>query len=202
MVLQLEECLVCSDRRASIVFHPCGHICACENCAVLMKKCVTCRSHIDRMSSLLVSCSKNQIKSSNLVSLPSPPSNNSTPANNNAVFGAGAATSSALGPGANVISNNTSTSNNSNVTAAGVAPSNLSPSMEANLLSSHSGSSPSTSVTGDNIQHANNTGLSGAYGQQFLNNGSKDYAVQKLQQQLQDIKEQVNRLRRFTNVFV
>ncbi|XP_021964204.1 E3 ubiquitin-protein ligase mib1 isoform X3 [Folsomia candida] len=216
---KIEECVVCSDRRASIVFHPCGHTCACESCAVLMKKCVTCRQHIDRMSSLLVSCGKNQQMKkpvSNLVSIPSPPApnnnnnnHNSNNNNNNASINnaAVAAISSALGPGANVISNNTSNTNNSNVTG----PCNLSPSMEPNLLSSHTASSHnitasnnanttsniannssgSTSVAGDNINHANNTGLSGAYGQtQTLNNGAKDYTVQKLQQQLQDIKEQ------------
>lgn len=208
-----------------------GHICACESCAVLMKKCVTCRytkflllpphiliwptsytnfrSHIDRMSSLLVSCSKMKNQPvSNLISipsLPSPPascsSNNNNNNNNNnatAIVGAGPI-SSVLGPGVNVISNNTSNTNNSNVTGQTGGPCNLSPSIEANLLSSHNTNTNSSSsivasgsIAGDNINHANNTGLSGAYGQtQLLNNGAKDYTVQKLQQQLQDIKEQV-----------
>lgn len=37
------------------MFKPCGHICACANCASIMKKCVTCRSPIERMSSILSS---------------------------------------------------------------------------------------------------------------------------------------------------
>lgn len=28
--LQIEECVVCSDKKASILFKPCGHMCACE----------------------------------------------------------------------------------------------------------------------------------------------------------------------------
>lgn len=27
---QIEECVVCSDKRASILFKPCGHMCACD----------------------------------------------------------------------------------------------------------------------------------------------------------------------------
>ena len=29
-LLQIEECVVCSDKKASVLFQPCGHMCACE----------------------------------------------------------------------------------------------------------------------------------------------------------------------------
>ncbi len=30
-VFQIEECVVCSDKKASVLFKPCGHMCACES---------------------------------------------------------------------------------------------------------------------------------------------------------------------------
>lgn len=53
---QIEECVVCSDRKAGVLFRPCGHMCACESCAALMKKCVQCRSQILHMVPLSVCC--------------------------------------------------------------------------------------------------------------------------------------------------
>lgn len=53
---QIEECVVCSDRKASVLFRPCGHMCACESCAALMKKCVQCRGQIQHMLPLLNCC--------------------------------------------------------------------------------------------------------------------------------------------------
>ena len=44
---QIEECLVCSEQKASILFKPCGHMCACDNCASIMKKCIQCRQTIE-----------------------------------------------------------------------------------------------------------------------------------------------------------
>lgn len=29
--LQIEECVVCSDKKAAVLFQPCGHMCACES---------------------------------------------------------------------------------------------------------------------------------------------------------------------------
>lgn len=48
-LLQIEECLVCSDKKSSVLFKPCGHMCACESCSQIMKKCVLCRAQIERM---------------------------------------------------------------------------------------------------------------------------------------------------------
>lgn len=53
---QIEECVVCSDRKAGMLFRPCGHMCACESCAALMKKCVQCRAQIQHMVPLSVCC--------------------------------------------------------------------------------------------------------------------------------------------------
>jgi hypothetical protein len=57
--LQIEECVVCSDKKASVLFRPCGHMCACDGCAALMKKCVQCRSQIDRVIPYVVCCGLN-----------------------------------------------------------------------------------------------------------------------------------------------
>lgn len=38
------ECVVCSEAPATVVFRPCGDVCACAQCAPLMRKCVECRT--------------------------------------------------------------------------------------------------------------------------------------------------------------
>lgn len=53
---KIDECLVCSDKRASVFFKPCGHMVACENCSTIMKKCVQCRTQIEEMVPLSVCC--------------------------------------------------------------------------------------------------------------------------------------------------
>lgn len=40
----LGECVVCSEAPATVVFRPCGDVCACAACAPLMRKCVECRT--------------------------------------------------------------------------------------------------------------------------------------------------------------
>lgn len=120
--LQVEECLVCSDQRASILFKPCGHICACANCASIMKKCVTCRSPIERMSSVLGGSAGNssgqqQQQQQSVVGGVSKPASNLvvlTPP-----------TTSLVPPGStsnncnSVNNNNSSNNNNANVTSGG-----------------------------------------------------------------------------------
>lgn len=59
LFIQIEECVVCSDKKASVLFRPCGHMCACDGCAALMKKCVQCRSQIDRVIPYVVCCGLN-----------------------------------------------------------------------------------------------------------------------------------------------
>jgi len=56
LYFQIEECVVCSDKKASVLFKPCGHMCACDGCAALMKKCVQCRGQIDHMVPFVVCC--------------------------------------------------------------------------------------------------------------------------------------------------
>ncbi|KAG5673289.1 hypothetical protein PVAND_003349 [Polypedilum vanderplanki] len=53
---KIDECLVCSDRKASVFFKPCGHMVSCENCAPIMKKCVQCRTSIEQMIPFSVCC--------------------------------------------------------------------------------------------------------------------------------------------------
>ncbi|XP_053675177.1 E3 ubiquitin-protein ligase MIB2 [Anopheles nili] len=42
------ECIVCNETLQLIVFDPCQHQIACEECGLRMKKCLTCGMHIDR----------------------------------------------------------------------------------------------------------------------------------------------------------
>lgn len=48
--IQLSEpedcCIICCTRERRIVFIPCGHVVACEQCSLTFDKCPTCRSHI------------------------------------------------------------------------------------------------------------------------------------------------------------
>lgn len=53
---KIDECLVCSDKRAAVFFKPCGHMVACENCSAIMKKCVQCRTQIEEMVPMAVCC--------------------------------------------------------------------------------------------------------------------------------------------------
>ncbi len=47
---------MCSDRKASVYFKPCGHMVACESCAPIMKKCVQCRTELQEMVPFSVCC--------------------------------------------------------------------------------------------------------------------------------------------------
>lgn len=53
--IQRAECGICMNHPPQVVFVPCGHIIACENCASQVQKCPTCRAHIDRSVSFIVS---------------------------------------------------------------------------------------------------------------------------------------------------
>lgn len=41
-----DECLVCSDAKRDTIFRPCGHICCCNVCAARVKKCLICRAGV------------------------------------------------------------------------------------------------------------------------------------------------------------
>ncbi|XP_026322504.1 E3 ubiquitin-protein ligase MIB1 [Hyposmocoma kahamanoa] len=42
-----DECLVCSDAKRDTLFRPCGHICCCNVCAARVKKCLVCRAAVE-----------------------------------------------------------------------------------------------------------------------------------------------------------
>ncbi|KAL3276771.1 hypothetical protein HHI36_012138 [Cryptolaemus montrouzieri] len=42
----LDECLVCSDAKRDILFQPCGHVSCCSGCAPRVKKCLLCRESV------------------------------------------------------------------------------------------------------------------------------------------------------------
>ncbi|XP_073842665.1 E3 ubiquitin-protein ligase mind bomb 1 isoform X2 [Musca autumnalis] len=42
----LDECFLCSDYKRDTVFKPCGHVCCCDNCAPRVKKCLICREAV------------------------------------------------------------------------------------------------------------------------------------------------------------
>ena len=54
------DCLVCSDNSATVLFKPCLHMVTCETCAAVMKKCVECRSTIEEKVPFFVCCGGKQ----------------------------------------------------------------------------------------------------------------------------------------------
>ncbi|KAL0274237.1 UNVERIFIED_CONTAM: hypothetical protein PYX00_006711 [Menopon gallinae] len=42
----LDECLVCSDVKRDILFKPCGHVACCSVCSTRVKKCLICREPV------------------------------------------------------------------------------------------------------------------------------------------------------------
>lgn len=45
-VASLDECLVCSDLKRDTLFKPCGHVACCSVCAPRVKKCLVCREPV------------------------------------------------------------------------------------------------------------------------------------------------------------
>lgn len=45
-VSTIDECLVCSDAKRDILFQPCGHVSCCGACAPRVKKCLICRESV------------------------------------------------------------------------------------------------------------------------------------------------------------
>ena len=79
---------MCSDKKASVLFRPCGHMCACEGCAALMKKCVQCRSQIDRVIPFVVCCGLNSQSNLSPAGCRSPVNQDNTRSINTSVKGA------------------------------------------------------------------------------------------------------------------
>lgn len=42
----IDECLVCSDGKREVLFGPCGHVACCNACAPRVKKCLICRENV------------------------------------------------------------------------------------------------------------------------------------------------------------
>ncbi|ENN77294.1 hypothetical protein YQE_06120, partial [Dendroctonus ponderosae] len=42
----LDECLVCSDSKRDVLFQPCGHVTCCSACGPRVKKCLICRESV------------------------------------------------------------------------------------------------------------------------------------------------------------
>ncbi|XP_014471068.1 PREDICTED: E3 ubiquitin-protein ligase MIB1 [Dinoponera quadriceps] len=42
----IDECLVCSDSKREMLFSPCGHVACCNACAPRVKKCLICRENV------------------------------------------------------------------------------------------------------------------------------------------------------------
>ena len=60
--IQIEECLICSDRKANVLFKPCDHMIACDDCSqkLNIKKCLKCRISIDKLIRFAEFCDENR----------------------------------------------------------------------------------------------------------------------------------------------
>ncbi|KAJ8680934.1 hypothetical protein QAD02_016721 [Eretmocerus hayati] len=203
---KIEECVVCSDRKASVLFRPCGHMPACDACSALMKKCVQCRVQILHMLPLSMCCGGGgdvtYVKGCNATAAAlaelkgSDADDEKVTANNTAHPQLVSSSTSAIAS-----SSSTNTSGSASVVGGGVGA------VSCNLASTtnSSGMVGTTSVTAGTTGIACNVAGTGsssgttssvqhqASEGNLMNNGSRDTShsdIQKLQQQLQDIKEQ------------
>ncbi|XP_073986784.1 E3 ubiquitin-protein ligase MIB1-like [Rhodnius prolixus] len=62
---KIDECMVCSYKNASVLFKPCGHMVACEFCAPLIRKCLQCRVPIIKQLAFSTCCGANEEEISN-----------------------------------------------------------------------------------------------------------------------------------------
>lgn len=217
--VKIEECVVCSDKKATVLFKPCGHMCACEGCAALMKKCVQCRAQIDHMVPFIMCCGGSAVgvdfyhdavvAGAGGDALPGEGTEDAAAASVAATAAAAAAAAAALGATAPAASTSTAprlpgTSVSASALPAiagpsGVAgPSGMSTAAAAAMAAAAAAGASSMGAA------ASVSGMCGAgaaaaapepiaFTGALMNNGSRDTSnsdIQKLQQQLQDIKEQ------------
>ncbi|XP_008212555.1 E3 ubiquitin-protein ligase MIB1 isoform X1 [Nasonia vitripennis] len=165
---KIEECVVCSDRKASVLFRPCGHMCACDSCASLMKKCVQCRAQILHMLPLTMCCGG--------------------AGDVTYVKGCNATAAAALAE-----LKGSQDPEDEKLTANNTTPAQL---LSPREVQSNQQQASSTSATSNNPSQQPQPQQQPAQQQPegtLMNNGSRDTShsdIQKLQQQLQDIKEQ------------
>uniref|UniRef100_A0A182J119 RING-type E3 ubiquitin transferase n=1 Tax=Anopheles atroparvus TaxID=41427 RepID=A0A182J119_ANOAO len=176
---KIDECLVCSDRKASVFFKPCGHMVACEHCAPIMKKCVQCRTQLEQMVPLSV-CSGGQGSVINIQHHPDEGKKDHLHNHNSSQHQLLQGTNKA---GLGVAMNNTMSPNTSMM--VGSVLSN-------GILSGGSGSAGGAAGGNNNalIATINTVATEPSGGTVAPNNLNLVDDFQKLQQQLQDIKEQ------------
>ena len=168
----LGDCLVCSDNPATVLFKPCLHMVTCETCAHVMKKCVECRSPIEEKVPFFICCGGKQANRDRKV------------VNTALAAAASGGGLQELAGGALGVQLPTPlhaspllTGMNNAVAAPGLSPNSVS------QLSSQLAAQSLGAVAA----------ASGGEANLVLNNGGRDTSmrdVQKLQQQLADIKEQ------------
>lgn len=180
---KIDECVVCSDRPSSVFFKPCGHMVSCENCAPIMKKCVECRTPIEQMVPWIVCCGGkgSAVAAANASTLAKAPFS----ANDvNCATGEGPMKVGAMATGINKCGQGVSMNNASRgmTPSAGGGSINLSSTnaFGSNNNNNNNNCNVLTSAAGEGSSVA-------ACGPSNLQTAAD---VQKLQQQLQDIKEQ------------
>ncbi|XP_030753759.1 E3 ubiquitin-protein ligase LRSAM1-like isoform X2 [Sitophilus oryzae] len=47
------ECVICMEVECHIIFVPCGHLCCCSNCSLLVAECPLCRACIERKITIM-----------------------------------------------------------------------------------------------------------------------------------------------------
>jgi E3 ubiquitin-protein ligase mind-bomb len=163
-------------------FKPCGHMVACDHCAPIMKKCVQCRTSIEQMVPFKVCCGSNGTIAKVVQNLEEHKKDAQILATNNS--------------GHNINMNNCNSINNKFSVLA--TPS--SSSTTYNNLSSASGIHNNNLMLNSNLSAPNNannsTSNAASTAAAAVAKPEPEYNVnlfddmQKLQQQLQDIKEQ------------
>ena len=198
---------MCSDRKAAVLFRPCGHMLACNSCATLMKKCVQCRVSIQHMVPLSVCCrggastgDATYVKGCN-----------ATAAARQAAAAAGAAGGSAGAVGTSCNDDTPGSSSGGEYTKMTIAAAALAEatnsvenSVEGDKLAVAANNAAAAAVvaaasaaTAAATTPTSNAAVAAVAAQAegtLMNNGSRDTSrsdIRKLQQQLQDIKEQV-----------
>ncbi|XP_045135412.1 E3 ubiquitin-protein ligase MIB1-like isoform X2 [Portunus trituberculatus] len=202
----LEECMVCSDTKRDTLFGPCGHIATCSICSPRVKKCLMCKEPVQSRTKIeeCVVCSDKQ------ATVLFQPCGHMCACDNCAslmkkcvqcrgviekqipfiVCCGGQAPASNL-PGV-IHTNNNSNSGGSSSSSGGASAGNSS--VAAGAGTSASGSNNNTTAGHLAVSGSGTAGVSvpGPTGP-LMNNGSRDMSsadLQKLQQQLHDIKEQ------------
>ena len=153
--------MVCEESPSSVLFRPCNHMSACEQCASIMKKCVECRTPIDEAVPFSVCCGGKVA--------------NNSKSNANKDAAARTVAAAAATPAPTAASASTATA------AASALPVPHATAASSGGKSSNAAAAANVAATGRD--------------KKMMNNGNREkgnHDVQKLQEQLNDIKEQVH----------